>query len=118
MTKNKKTSINYKAIIAIILVLAFLGTYVISFMNTKKISDHRDEDGKSAGGSGTNNDTNTVTVNGRSFPEPKFIKQGELNFLNKDRNVIKNIAIEIADNDAKREQGLMRSEERRVGKEC
>lgn len=40
--------------------------------------------------------------------EPQFKKQGELEFKSaKDGKVIKKIDVEIADNDAKREQGLM-----------
>ena len=40
--------------------------------------------------------------------EPSFTKNGQLAFMNKENNVIiKNIDIEIADNDPKRTQGLM-----------
>lgn len=40
--------------------------------------------------------------------EPSFIKNGHLQFISKDKkNVIKTIAIEIADDDYKRTQGLM-----------
>lgn len=39
--------------------------------------------------------------------EPPFVKQGELTFLKNDSTVITKIDIEIADDDAKRERGLM-----------
>jgi uncharacterized protein len=41
-------------------------------------------------------------------PEPQFVKQGELVFLKKDnRTIISKIDIEIADEEAKTQQGLM-----------
>jgi uncharacterized membrane protein (UPF0127 family) len=89
---------NPKAIIAIILLMAFAGTYIVSFLNHKKLSDREN----------TAVDTIHVKQPGPVPTEPRFVKQGELNFLSgKDRRQIKKIAIEIADNDAKREQGLM-----------
>jgi uncharacterized protein len=39
--------------------------------------------------------------------EPEFVKQGELTFVKTDSTVIVKIDIEIADDDAKRERGLM-----------
>ncbi|MFA5814713.1 MAG: DUF192 domain-containing protein [Bacteroidales bacterium] len=39
--------------------------------------------------------------------EPEFVKQGELTFLKADSTVIAKIDIEIADDDARRERGLM-----------
>ena len=39
--------------------------------------------------------------------EPQFVMQGELTFLKNDSTVITKIDIEIADDDAKRERGLM-----------
>lgn len=39
--------------------------------------------------------------------EPEFVKQGELTFLKADSAVVTRIDIEIADDDAKREKGLM-----------
>ena len=39
--------------------------------------------------------------------EPQFIKQGELAFLKADSTIVVKIDIEIADDDAKRERGLM-----------
>ncbi|MCE1165568.1 MAG: DUF192 domain-containing protein [Bacteroidetes bacterium] len=49
-----------------------------------------------------------VKTEKKEMPEPQFKKQGELEFKSaKDGKVIKKIDVEIADNDAKREQGLM-----------
>lgn len=39
--------------------------------------------------------------------EPQFVRQGELTFLKADGTILTKIDIEIADTDAKREQGLM-----------
>src|ERR1051325_9136824 len=95
---KQNPAFNPKAIIAIILLVAFAGTYIVSFLNTKKFSTKE------------NPAQDTVHVKGPepTPSEPPFVKQGELNFLSgKDRKQIRKIAIEIADNDAKREQGLM-----------
>lgn len=52
---------------------------------------------------------NTENLNkSKETAEPQFKKQGELEFISrKDGKQIKKIDIEIADNDAKRERGLM-----------
>lgn len=42
-----------------------------------------------------------------SIPAPKFLKEGELSFLNKEGKEIKKIDIEIADDEQQRAQGLM-----------
>lgn len=44
----------------------------------------------------------------KSVKEPQFVKEGELEFLKKDKKqVIKKIDVEVADNDREREIGLM-----------
>ncbi len=44
----------------------------------------------------------------KSVKEPQFVKEGELEFLKKDRKtVVRKIEVEIADNDREREIGLM-----------
>ncbi|HWQ82500.1 MAG TPA: DUF192 domain-containing protein [Ignavibacteria bacterium] len=49
-----------------------------------------------------------VKTEKKEVTEPQFKKQGELEFISgKDKKTLKKIDIEIADNDAKREQGLM-----------
>lgn len=53
-----------------------------------------------------------MTQNQRNSPasassEPEFIKQGELTFFKADSTVIVKIDIEIADDDARRERGMM-----------
>src|ERR1041385_4056745 len=98
-----KSNFNLKSVIAIVLVLVFLGTYVISFLNTKKLSDHPAETPRSV----IKNDTAAGSSTSPALREPQFVKQSKLNFLNRDRKQIKKIDIEIADNDQKREQGLM-----------
>ena len=39
--------------------------------------------------------------------EPQFLKEGELVFLNAEKDTIKHVELEIADNDQRRTQGLM-----------
>ena len=93
----KKKRIDPKVILAIILLVAFLGTYLAGVFSHKKL--HHDPD-----------ETDTITnqlpvVNDQG---PQFVKQGELSFLAaSDRHSIKRIAIEIADTDSKRQMGLM-----------
>ena len=109
-----KGNFNSKSVIAIVLIVIFLGSYVISFFNNKKISDGNDGTENSV--VKKDNDDNGVpyyslddsgNTSGQII-EPKFIKQGELNFLGQqNRNIIKKIDIEVADSDQKREQGLM-----------
>ncbi|MCX6227500.1 MAG: DUF192 domain-containing protein, partial [Bacteroidia bacterium] len=59
-----------------------------------------------------NRSTNRMIQNRKNTPastssEPEFNKQGELTFLKTDSSAIVKIDIEIADDDAKRERGLM-----------
>jgi uncharacterized protein len=50
---------------------------------------------------------NKINKRATSSSEPEFVKQGELTFFKSDSTVIVKIDIEIADDDAKRERGLM-----------
>jgi len=52
----------------------------------------------------TRNEKNSSSM---SSSEPQFVKQGELTFMHPDSTAIVSIDIEIADDDAKREGGLM-----------
>ncbi len=54
--------------------------------------------------SGKQNNRNSVAT---TSSEPQFVKQGELTFMKADSTEITKIDIEIADDDGKREQGLM-----------
>ena len=48
--------------------------------------------------------------------EPEFVKQGELTFLKSDSTLITKIDIEIADDDARRERGLMFRRQMELGR--
>jgi uncharacterized membrane protein (UPF0127 family) len=94
MAKQQK-KINWKAIVAVLLIVAFLGSYLASLFGHRNLH---------VGGT----ESVTSTTSTVASTEPPFVKNGELSFLAAaDRRPIKRIAIEIADNDARREQGLM-----------
>lgn len=50
---------------------------------------------------------NQKNISVSSSSEPEFVKQGELNFIRADSTVIVKIDTEIADDDTRRERGLM-----------
>jgi uncharacterized membrane protein (UPF0127 family) len=99
MNKKTKPTINWKAVGVITLVVIFLSYYVIGFFNTTKRHTSTNKPIVTYIGDSTAVETNT---------EPQFVKHAELRFLAaKERTEISKIDIEIADNDAKRMQGLM-----------
>jgi uncharacterized protein len=58
---------------------------------------------------------NQNNVPAAAASEPDFVKQGELTFLKADSTVIVKIDIEIADDDLKRERGLMYRRQMELG---
>jgi len=90
---KRKISI-YNVIIALILVLILVIGSLIVFVNPAPKRVHKSDDG--------------VSLQQDSPAKPVFRKDGELRFLKgKDNAVIATINIEVADDDAEREQGLM-----------
>ncbi len=84
--KTKKKTEGWKKIIGavlIVLVLAYLANTYILKNKTKRISDRIEK------------------------PEPQFVKEGTLTFLTPERDTIRVIDIEIADDPPSRQQGLM-----------
>lgn len=90
-----KRKINvYNITIALILLIIIIIGSLLLFVNPDKRSAHKPD----------------ITVNDEPAkpPKPVFRKDGELRFLDgKTDKVITKIDIEVADNDAEREQGLM-----------
>jgi len=84
----------YNIAIATILLLIVVIGLLILFMNPTKKRTRKPVD--------------TTVVEKPAKPNPVFRKDGELRFLNgKTNEVINTIDIEVADDDAEREQGLM-----------
>jgi uncharacterized protein len=96
MAKEKKKA-RLAGIVAVLLLIAFLASYLVSVLGHKKL--HNPDD--------TPRPVNSTGSSNQPY-EPPFVKQGELIFLSgTGRTPIRRIAVEIADTDAKREQGLM-----------
>lgn len=91
--RTNKSNINYPKYILVVLIVAIGAYFIYDYYIKEKES------------------TYTVKSNDESLKnmqEPKFVKQGELEFLKKGgKNVISKIDIEIADNEPKTMQGLM-----------
>lgn len=94
VSKNKQTeNNNYLKYILIVLVVAIAAYFIYNYYQDKNKTQFKVK---------TNEDIY------KEKPEPQFVKQGELEFLKKDgKSVISKIDIEIADDDAKSQQGLM-----------
>ena len=90
--ENKKPNVILYILIAVVVIVA--GYFIYTMINDKKPIEHK---------------VNTDKVDKqKESQEPQFKKQGELEFISKnDKKTIKKIDIEIADNDAKRQRGLM-----------
>jgi hypothetical protein len=84
----------YNITIAVILILIVIIGSLLFFVNPSPTRSHNQE--------------NNITEQPVNSAKPVFRKDGELRFLDgKTNNQITAINIEIADNDAEREQGLM-----------
>lgn len=94
ISKVKKDSgNNYLKYILIVLIIAVAAYFTYDYFKSKNENKYQVK---------TNEDFL------KDKPEPPFVKQGELEFLKKDtKNVISKIEIEIADDEAKTQQGLM-----------
>lgn len=91
-SEEKKPNIVLYVLIAVVVIVA--GYFIYTTINDKKPIEHKVNTEK--------------TDKQKESQEPVFKKQGELEFVSaKDKKIIKKIDIEIADNDAKRQQGLM-----------
>jgi len=91
-TDTKKPNVVLYVLIGVVVIVA--GYFIYTMINDKKPIEHK---------------VNTEKVDKqKESQDPLFKKQGELDFVSsKDKKVIKKIDIEIADNDAKRQRGLM-----------
>lgn len=90
--EEKKPNIVLYVLIAVVVIVA--GYFIYITINDKKPIEHKVNTEK--------------TDKQKESQEPQFKKQGELEFISKkDKKTIKKIDIEISDNDAKRERGLM-----------
>jgi uncharacterized protein len=89
---NKVENNNLLKYILIILVVVIAAYFIYDYFSKKK------ETGLTV--KSTEEQLNNIK-------EPQFVKQGELEFLKKDKKLISKIDIEIADNEAKSVQGLM-----------
>ncbi|MFA7360430.1 MAG: DUF192 domain-containing protein [Candidatus Kapaibacterium sp.] len=86
-TPNKPNYVIY-VLIGVVVIVA--GYFIYTMMNDEKPIERK------------------VVVEKKESTEPQFVKQGEVEFVSaKDNKIIKKIDVEIADNDAKREKGLM-----------
>ena len=86
-TPNKPNYVIY-VLIGVVVIVA--GYFIYTMMNDEKPIERK------------------VVVEKKESTEPKFVKQGEIEFLSgKNGNAIKKIDVEVADNDRKRSQGLM-----------
>lgn len=84
---------NYLRYILIIMIVAIAAYFIYNYYQYKNKTEFKVK---------TNEDLL------KDKPEPQFVKQGELEFLKKDnKSAISKIDIEIADDDAKSQQGLM-----------
>lgn len=84
----------YNAVIAVILVLILVIGSLIVFVNPAPKRNHKPDA--------------TMSEQSASPAKPVFRKDGELRFVkSKDNTIISTINIEVADDDAEREQGLM-----------
>ncbi len=90
--ENNKPNIVLYVLIAVVVIVA--GYFIYTMINDKKPIEQK---------------VNTEKIDKqKESQEPVFKKQGELEFISvRDKKVIKKIDVEIADNDAKRERGLM-----------
>jgi uncharacterized protein len=85
----------YNIAIAVILLLILIIVSLFVFVNPNKRPVHK-------------NNVNMNEIQPATTPKPVFRKDGELRFVDaKSFKVISEINIEVADNDAEREQGLM-----------
>jgi uncharacterized protein len=90
---KKNNSNNYLKYILIALIIIIAGYFTFDYFKDKNENKYKVK-------------TSEDLLN--NVKEPQFVKQGELEFLKKDnKNVISKIDIEIADDDAKSQQGLM-----------
>jgi len=90
---KKKFSV-YNIMVATILILIIVIASLILFVNPVRKTVHKPVD--------------AVNEQPVTPPKPVFRKDGELRFISqKSKNVITTIDIEVADDDAEREQGLM-----------
>lgn len=90
--EEKKPNIILYVLMAVVVIIA--GYFIYTTINDKKPIEHKVNTEK--------------TDKQKESQEPVFKKQGELEFISsKDKKTIKKIDIEIADNDAKRQRGLM-----------
>jgi uncharacterized membrane protein (UPF0127 family) len=91
-TETKKPNVVLYVLIGVVVIVA--GYFIYTMINDKKPIEHK---------------VNTEKVDKqKESQDPQFKKQGELDFVSsKDKKVIKKIDVEIADNDAKRQRGLM-----------
>lgn len=84
----------YNAVIAVILILILVIGSLIVFVNPAPKRNHKPD--------------GTMSEQPASSAKPVFRKDGELRFMkSQDNSVISTINIEVADDDAEREQGLM-----------
>jgi uncharacterized protein len=90
---KQESSTNYLKYILIVMVVAIAAYFIYNYYQDKNKNEFKVK-------------TNEELL--KDKPEPQFVKQGELEFLKKDnKSVISKIDIEIADDDAKAQQGLM-----------
>lgn len=90
---NKVNSNNYLKYFLIVLIVAIAAYLIFNYFNDNKENNYKVK-------------SNEDLIN--NVKEPQFVKQGELEFIKKDKkSVISKIDIEIADNEAKTMQGLM-----------
>lgn len=91
---SAKPAVYLAALLLVILIMA-----VIFNPNKERVREDRSQ---------KNNSASTSS-------EPQFVRQGELSFLKADSTVIVKIDIEIADDDDKRERGLMYRRQMELG---
>lgn len=91
--KGKDNSVNYLKYFLIAVIVLVAAYFVYDYYSKKNDNKYKVK-------------TNEDQLN--NVKEPQFEKQGELEFIKKDtKAIISKIEIEIADNDAKTQQGLM-----------
>jgi uncharacterized protein len=90
---KQDSTTNYLKYILIAIIIIIAGYFIFNYFKDKNDNKYKVK-------------TNEDLLN--NVKEPQFVKQGELEFIKKDnKSVICKIDIEIADDDAKSQQGLM-----------